>query len=666
MRELINQGRDRGSFSRYDSGHRLHLVAVAIGNRRLSATEALLKWKQSLPNQPILDSWVSPSPHSSISADQSPCSWHGIKCDYSGSVVELDLSHTGLQGTLENLDFSAFPNLLLFNLKFNQLTGPIPETIGLLSKLQFLDLNRNHLNGTIPLSLANLTQLYELDLSWNELTGILDPRLFPDGTDDQPKIGLIVMKYLLLQDNYLGGKIPNEIGNLKHLTILYLDANIFYGPVPHSLGNCTNLTSLTLSENKFSGIIPSSLGRLTNLTVMRFQENHFYGPLPEGFGNISFTIMLLSQNNFSGQLPSQICRGGKLVNFTAANNSFSGPIPISLRNCPSLHRLRLEHNQLTGYVDKDFGVYPILTLTSVSIRCKIGDLYRLFNLNLSNNNFSGKVPYQIGNLEFLQEFLDLSYNSLSGEIPVDLSKLNRLISLNMSHNNFSGPVLDSITTMLSLSSLNLSYNMLEGPVQDSRIFSSPYMVDLSHNKKLCGRIQGLKPYNVSIIKPQGGDDNKKNIAIAICTSLFGSLVVLMGTAGIFFIHCKRNSRALGHNSEVNRRNMFSIWNFDGRIMYKDIIEATNNFDKKYCIGEGAFGKVYKLMLPGEDRVFAIKKLTCEEDSLDIESIKAFESEIKALIETRHRNIVKLHGFCLQRSHIFYLRVHGKRKLRGYA
>ncbi|XP_054813296.1 MDIS1-interacting receptor like kinase 2-like [Prosopis cineraria] len=128
----------------------------------------------------------------------------------------------------------------------------------------------------------------------------------------------------------------------------------------------------------------------------------------------------------------------------------------------------------------------------------------------------------------------------------------------------------------------------------------------------------------------------------------------MGTAGIFFIRCKRNSRALGHNSKVNRRNMFSIWNFDGRIMYKDIIEATNNFDEKYCIGEGAFGKVYKLMLPREDRVFAIKKLTCEEDSLDIESIKAFESEIKALIETRHRNIVKLHGFCLQRSHTFFI------------
>ncbi|KAI9080621.1 hypothetical protein K1719_037427 [Acacia pycnantha] len=718
----------------------------------LTETEALLRWKQSLPWQPILDSWVSP-PQANSSAVQTPCSWRGIKCDSKGTVVELNLNNTGLKGTLKNLNFSAFPNLVLLNLKFNQLIGPIPESIGLLSKLQFLDLNRNYLNGTIPLSLSNLTQLYELDLSQNYITGILDPRLFPDGSDE-PKTGLIGIKYIVLQGLLLGGKIPNEIGNLKQLTILALYQNSFYGPIPLSFGNCTHLNILSLAANSFSGTIPPILGRLPNLTDVRVFINNFSGPLPQWFQNRSFAMLNLSNNNFTGHLPPQVCKDGGLLEFTAAYNSFTGPIPMSLRNCTSLVRLRLEHNQLTGDVDKDFGVYPNLTYIDLSYNrlqgmlstnwgaCKslqnlnlagnsimgilpgeifqlkhlqkldlssnlisgeippqigitstlyhlhlggnnlsglipkdigklsslqsldlsmnslrgpipyqIGDCYELLNLNLSNNYFTGQVPYQIGNLVALQDFLDLSYNSLSGEIPVDFSKLNKLISLNMSRNNLSGPIPNFLATMLSLSSINLSHNNLEGPVPDSGNFNSTNPVDLSNNKNLCGRIQGLKPCNISTLKSHGGT-NRKKMVIAITSSLAVAFF-LLGVIGIFIVLYERNPRAVEHNTGDSEENLFFICHSDGNIMYEDIIETTGNFAEKYCIGEGAFGKVYKLILPGEKK-FAVKKLICEADNLDMESIKAFKSEIKALTETRHRNIVKLYGFCKRRSHTFLI------------
>ncbi|KAF7836341.1 MDIS1-interacting receptor like kinase 2-like [Senna tora] len=713
--------------------------------------QALLKWKQTLPTQSILDSWLSNS-----TASQSPCSWHGITCDSSSSVIELNLSNTSLQGTLQHLNFSAFPNLLLLDLNYNHLTGIIPETIGLLSKLQFLDLNINHLNGTLPLSLANLTQLYELDLSENNITGILDPSLFPEGIE-RPKSGLIGMKYLLLHDNLLWGRIPNEIGNLRDLTILQLDANGFFGPIPPSLGNCTHLEVLTMPENHLSGIIPPSIGRLTNLSEVRFHTNNLYGHLPQEFGNFSaLTILLLSNNNFSGQLPPQVCRGGKLVNFTAAYNSFSGPIPISLRNCNSLYRVRFEHNQLTGYA-QDFGVYPNLNYIDFSYNrmqgqlsnswsaCKnlqslkmagnsisgtipgeifqlkqlqkldlssnrisgeippqiasssrlyllnlssnnlsgmvpsgigklsnleildlsanllrgaipyqIGDCYKLLSFNLSNNDFTGTIPYQIGNLASLIDFLDLSYNSLSGEIPVDLSKLNNLMCLNMSRNNLSGSIPNSFGAMLSLSSINLSNNNLEGPVPNSGIFNSSFPLDLSGNKDLCGKIQGLRPCNVLVIKQDGGS-NRHRVVIVIVTvaSSVASLFVSLVLVGIFVFLSKRKSRAPEQVSisSSKRENPFSVWHFDGRIVYEQIIEATENFDDKFCIGEGAFGEVYKVVMSG-GKEYAIKKLRCEADELDMESIKAFKSEIKALTETRHRNIVTLYGFCSHGLHTF--------------
>ncbi|XP_020214421.1 MDIS1-interacting receptor like kinase 2-like [Cajanus cajan] len=727
----------------------LILLALCQATSGQTQAEALLKWKQSLPNQPILDSWV-------MNSTTSPCSWRGITCDSQGTVTIINLAYTGLTGTLQNLNFSFFPNLLRLDLKENNLTGPIPQNIGVLSNLQFLDLSSNYLNGSLPLSIANLTQVHELDVSRNDITGILDPRLFPDGSDS-PKSGLIGIRNLLFQDTLLGGTIPNEIGNIRNLTLLALDGNNFYGPIPPSLGNCTHLSILRMPENQLTGPIPPSIGKLTNLTDVRFQINNLNGTVPREFGNLSSLIVLhLAENNFVGELPPQVCKSGTLVNFSAAYNSFTGPLPMSLRNCPALYRVRLEYNRLSGYADQDFGVYPNLTYLDFSYNrvegdispnwgaCKnlqslnmagnaissnipgelfqldqlqeldlssnqisgeippqignssnlyelnlsdnklsgmvppdigklsnlrsldlsmnmllgpipnqLGDISNLRNLNLSNNDFNGTIPYQVGNLAQLQDFLDLSYNSLSGEIPSDVGRLSNLISLNISHNNLSGSIPDTISKMLSLSAINLSYNNLEGPVPEGGIFNSSHPLDLSNNKGLCGNIQGLQPCNVSLTKPDGRSSNKKKVVIPIVASLGGALFVSLVCIGSVFFCYKRNSRTRRQKSSIKIPNPFSIWYFNGRVVYGDIIEATKNFDNQYCIGEGALGKVYKAEMKGR-QVFAVKKLKCDADNLDVESIKNFQNEVEAMTETRHRNIVKLYGFCCEGMHTFLI------------
>ncbi|KAJ7949537.1 putative Receptor protein kinase [Quillaja saponaria] len=480
--------------------------------------EALLRWKESLPDQSILQSWATPAWNNSSNA-QSPCGWHGITCDSAGNVIEINLAYTDLKGTLQNLDFSSLTNLLRLDLKENQLEGSIPQNIGILSKLQYLDLSTNFLNGTLPLSLANLTQVFELDVSRNNITGELDPNLFPDGTE-QSKTGLISIKNFIIQTTLLGGRIPNEIGNMRNLVLLALDFNSFYGPIPPSLANCSELSLISISQNHLSGPIPYDIGRLNKLTDMRLLKNNLSGSVPQGIGNLSaLTTLHLAENNFTGQLPPQVCRGGKLVNFSAAYNRFTGPIPVSLRNCQSLYRVRLEYNQLTGNIDQDFGVYPNLTYMDLSynkfqgqlspnwgqskelsflsvggnmivgrIPDEILQLKQLGNLDLSSNQFSGEISTEIGNLSSLS-ILRLNENKLSGKIPAGIGLLSNLQSLDISMNMLSGPIPYQMGDLSKLLSLNLSQNFLNGTIPDKigNLFALQGLLDLSYNS-LSGEI----------------------------------------------------------------------------------------------------------------------------------------------------------------------------------
>jgi hypothetical protein len=64
-------------------------------------------------------------------------------------------------------------------------------------------------------------------------------------------------------------------------------------------------------------------------------------------------------------------------------------------------------------------------------------LIQLVSLNLSRNNFIGKIPSNIGKLASL-DFLDLSRNKLLGSIPSSLSQIDRIGVLDLSHNQLSG------------------------------------------------------------------------------------------------------------------------------------------------------------------------------------------------------------------------------------
>ena len=93
----------------------------------------------------------------------------------------------------------------------------------------------------------------------------------------------------------------------------------------------------------------------------------------------------------------------------------------------------------------------------------VGEDGRVAILSLFDNNLSGPIPPELGNLASL-ETLTLSGNNLSGPIPPELGNLASLRSLSLFENNLSGPIPPELGNLASLGWLYLSGNNLSGPI----------------------------------------------------------------------------------------------------------------------------------------------------------------------------------------------------------
>ncbi|PIA62314.1 hypothetical protein AQUCO_00200363v1, partial [Aquilegia coerulea] len=567
--------------------------------------EALLKWKPSLYS---FESRYVPSWNTTSSCD----TWDGITCNDEGSVIDIDLSYQYLSGTLNHLNFSSLPNLSVLNLGVNNLTGTIPREIGTLSKLTQLDLYRNSFSGELPVSLGNITSLIYLDISGNRISSKLDSRLFSNWSQ---------LEYLRLSDNFLVGNIPPGLSKLEKLTQLFLNDNHISGSIPLELMSLKNLHDLDLSFNNLTGPIPSIKRHLINLTSLYLQSNHITGPIPVSLlRSTKLQFLYLQSNHINGSIPPQIGNLISLVELKLSDNKLSGQLPPEIGRLSSLEFLEISHNKLNG---------PIPEL--------LGNIGNLGTLRLNRNDLNGSIPYQLGKLVYRLHYLDLSENSLTGVIPWQLGNLVRLQYLNLSHNNLSGKIDGFIVNICKhvssypsyLNQIDFSHNNLKGPLPDS-VSVWDICLDLGPS------------YDLPISHLTRKRSKVRNFIVIISISSIVFLALLV--AGMYYFYQKR-LKTSEHNKATKTKNgdLFSIWNYDGKIAYEDIIEATEDFDMKYCIGVGGYGSVYRAILPS-GKIVALKKLHRWE-SQEQAFARRFTNEIEFLTRIRHHNIVKLHGFC---------------------
>ncbi|XVF57799.1 hypothetical protein PTKIN_Ptkin07bG0011100 [Pterospermum kingtungense] len=229
------------------------------------------------------------------------CSWVGVHCsDKLGHVTKLLLPNSyssdpdAVDATAYTLGGEIHPSLLRLkylkhlDLSFNDFGGvPIPNFIGSLKTLRYLNLSGTSFGGSLPSFLGNLTSLRYLDLN----------SCFGDSNKNDLRwlSSLSQLKHLNLGsvDLSMTSKLSRRnLGSLCNLQVLDLSANSLNGDIGEftsGLSQCNNcsLASLDLGYNNLGGFLPDPLGRLRNLKNLVLEKNYFLGSIPESISNLS-------------------------------------------------------------------------------------------------------------------------------------------------------------------------------------------------------------------------------------------------------------------------------------------------------------------------------------------------------------------------------------------
>ncbi|RZB61549.1 Receptor-like protein EIX2 [Glycine soja] len=460
--------------------------------------EALLQFKAAIEDPyGMLSSWTT----------SDCCQWQGIRCtNLTGHVLVLDL-----HGQIK------------FSYAFNRFTGI---------------LSQRFIGGEIHKSLMELQQLKYLNLSWNSFQGRGIPEFLGSLTN---------LRYLDLSNSDFGGKIPTQFGSLSHLKYLNLAWNNYLeGSISRQLGNLSQLQHLDLSYNSFEGNIPSQIGNLSQLQHLDLSFNQFEGNIPSQIGNLSQLQHLdLLGNRFEGNIPSQIGNLSQLLHLDLRYNYFEGSIPSQLGNLSNLQKLYLGgyyyHDGVALKIDDgDHWLSNLISLTHLSLvsisnlnishsflqmiaklpklrelslsNCSLSDHFILplrpskFNfssslsvLDLYMNRFTSSMILQwLSNVTSNLVELDLSDNIFKGEDLKSLANICTLHSLYMPANHLTEDLpsilhnLSSGCVKHSLQELDFTYNQITGSLPDLSVFSSLRSLFLDGNK-LSGKIpEGIR------------------------------------------------------------------------------------------------------------------------------------------------------------------------------
>lgn len=514
-----------------------------------------------------------------------------------------------------------FPNsssscsLRILNLGQNYITGSIPEWLGLCGNLTYLDISFNNLQGSVP-SAFNVQCMAYFNVSRNMLSGNLS------GLSGRN------CSRFIFSDVFEGGDLSKIY--YKNLLLSVEKASPF-----RSVLSGKSLVLHDFSWNEFNGYIPFfilpvneniSCGLLLNNNLF---NGSLYDTLWNSWSDFSGFAVNLSCNRISGEI-GMLSNCSPLKSFEAANNSLTGPFPSDIGNLDSLMYIDVRWNNLNGAITNQLG------------KLKLAE-----GILLGGNYLSGRIPDQLGELRSIR-ILDLSKNSLSGAIPSGLADATTLEMLLLDHNYLSGNIPSSFENLSRLTTLNVSFNRLSGVIPHFVHVIDCELFEGNQFQKPCPDLNDASPSILPLNNDMTNSIERKNklkffimASVSSATLIFVVLVLLV----IFLVISKVRMVNLNLKSKV----VVTFTDTPVELTCSNVLRSTGNFSVQNLIGTGGFGATYRAeLLPGY--IIAVKRLSMGK----FQGLQQFDAEIRTLGRIRHKNLVTLVGYHKGESDTFLI------------
>ncbi|KAH9292997.1 hypothetical protein KI387_041824 [Taxus chinensis] len=386
--------------------------------------------------------------------------------------------------TLPILDFDAFPNMPLQNLKSLERLYLIPKKplilaqgLELPASLKILVLNRCK---QVPKAFGHLTALEEVDLDECDMEAL------PKGFANLNKLSKLSMEGCTNLTSLSKG-----FGLLSSLTSLNLVGCTRLEGLPVDFGELRALESLFMRGCENLRALPDEFGRLSSLHVLDLTGCINLQRLPESFGNLSLQKLQLESLVSLEQLPESIGNLPCLKDLRLIYCNSLSSLPDSFVRLKTLEILHIKSCIKLNAMPKDFGQLSSLIELVVEDCPKLKELPHgietlpaLKILTLKRCKSLENLPAGFGELTSLEE-LTLEVLMIS-TLPHGFQGLTKLKQLYI----YFCPKLESVVNEFeNLSSLRklwiLNCNMLEGKTMDKIMkLQHCYYLDIENSEKL--------------------------------------------------------------------------------------------------------------------------------------------------------------------------------------
>ncbi|BFG28986.1 hypothetical protein CerSpe_152600 [Prunus speciosa] len=582
------------------------------------------------------------------------------------TLKSLDISMNKLSGVLPP-QLGNLPLIERMLLTSNNFTGELPDTFGNLTTLKDFRVGDSHFSGQIPDFIKNWTNLEKLLIQASGLTGAI-----PSGISH-----LTNLTDLRITD-LSGPEAPfPPLGNMKSMKTLMLRSCNIIGQLPPYLGELQYLKTLDLSFNKLTGEIPSSFVALAKVDFIFLTGNLLTGPVPtwtkENFD--------LSYNNFTiGDTGCQSQGGLNLFASFSEPNSSKTVTCLGIQKCPQTWYslgINCGGKKVTVYGEKDktfdadtdsVGPSSFRQSTTNWALSSTGyftdDDRSEDNFTNDVDTFTYKLTNEIPAMDNPQLYMDARLSPISltyygfclrnGNYSVNLHFAETEFTNNKSYRSLGRRIFDVyIQGIQRLKDFNIADEAGEVGKVMKNFNASVTSGTLEIRFYWAGKgttgipVRGVYGPLISAISADPADFEAPTPPppeIASPGGIVGTVVGIVA-GGVFIILLVFGilwRRGLLRQQNTLEDDLKGVDLQTGKFSFRQLKDATNNFDKANKIGEGGFGSVYKGFL-SDGIVIAVKQLS----SKSKQGNREFLNEIGMISALKHPHLVKLHGCCIE-------------------